>query len=394
MNKKNILIFTLYLIFFQSVFSDSNGVWHKAEDVSGGIFGLDEENKNFSFMGNLGIGIKKPQIGLHIDKNIFIGKNLSLEGVLIKNDDTHFAIRTNNQLGKYDGSSIFLGRNSEKNSIILRTHSSDKNSFINFQNNNTENLAIIRSDGNIGINTNNPRTNLEITGRWFVTSHGKTPESGKGLFGSYNTILNTGIIQSYDYTNSKPQDLSIQSAGGNLGIGEYNPEIKLHIKEKTEKLLKLENHKGQWGFGIGDNIGEGNFFIGNFGLDTRPFVIDKNSNIGIGTSNPTQKLDVNGKIRMRVETQDTDSDDTVVTKSYVDDLVAESLNYNGVPVKIVIPIGQQFVQKTRGYWAGGKNYADNTCNTIPSTPNGFTYYKQGHWTEKIWYHQATCEKYN
>ena len=38
----------------------------------------------------------------------------------------------------------------------------------------------------------------------------------------------------------------------------------------------------------------------------------------MGTTNPTQKLDVNGKIVMRNQTKDTDSDNTVATKGYVD----------------------------------------------------------------------------
>lgn len=40
--------------------------------------------------------------------------------------------------------------------------------------------------------------------------------------------------------------------------------------------------------------------------------------VGIGTASPAQKLDVNGKARMRSLTQSSDSPDTVVTKSYLD----------------------------------------------------------------------------
>lgn len=29
--------------------SDSNGVWHRAEDIQGGVFGEDEENQQFEF---------------------------------------------------------------------------------------------------------------------------------------------------------------------------------------------------------------------------------------------------------------------------------------------------------------------------------------------------------
>ncbi len=52
------------------------------------------------------------------------------------------------------------------------------------------------------------------------------------------------------------------------------------------------------------------------------FVITS-GNVGIGTISPTQKLDVNGKIRMRSQTITTDSADTVATKGYVDSVTGE-----------------------------------------------------------------------
>lgn len=47
--------FTLFIVFMFSlslVFCDSNGVWHKSEDVRGGVFGSDEQDltNKFSFI--------------------------------------------------------------------------------------------------------------------------------------------------------------------------------------------------------------------------------------------------------------------------------------------------------------------------------------------------------
>ena len=51
--------------------------------------------------------------------------------------------------------------------------------------------------------------------------------------------------------------------------------------------------------------------------------------IGIGTTTPTQRLDVAGKIRMQTETETTDGDDIVATKGYVDGIVGNA------PVKFI-----------------------------------------------------------
>lgn len=44
----------LILLFFVSIiWADSNGVWVNAEDIRAGIFGVDEEEGNYTFQNNL-----------------------------------------------------------------------------------------------------------------------------------------------------------------------------------------------------------------------------------------------------------------------------------------------------------------------------------------------------
>ncbi|MDA3855162.1 MAG: hypothetical protein PF569_02800 [Candidatus Woesearchaeota archaeon] len=44
-NKSILAIISLFIILFMSMFlyADVNGVWHRAEDIRGGIFGLDQD---------------------------------------------------------------------------------------------------------------------------------------------------------------------------------------------------------------------------------------------------------------------------------------------------------------------------------------------------------------
>lgn len=44
----------------------------------------------------------------------------------------------------------------------------------------------------------------------------------------------------------------------------------------------------------------------------------EHGDVGVGVAAPTSKLDVDGKIRMRTQTQASDAGDTVTTKDYVD----------------------------------------------------------------------------
>lgn len=135
----NMSLFFL-LILSSFVWADSNGVWHDAKDVRGGIFGNDEQDVSAS------LGFRFLNY-VQFDENIFI-----------KND-------------------------------------------------------------------------TKIEGRWFVTAHGVSPSEGFGMFGSYNLNINdgVGIIQAYDYDNNIAKNISLQAAGGNVGIGTVFPTSKLEV---------------------------------------------------------------------------------------------------------------------------------------------------------------------
>lgn len=62
----------------------------------------------------------------------------------------------------------------------------------------------------------------------------------------------------------------------NIGIGTQNPQAKLHVvQDSSASVLQLNDETN----------------------DPTPFVVDSNGSVGIGITNPTEKLEVNGRIK-------------------------------------------------------------------------------------------------
>ncbi len=94
---------------------------------------------------------------------------------------------------------------------------------------------------------------------------------------------------------------SIIDDGTNIGIGEYNPEAKLHVKNYSGPQLKIGSTNQpelEWYINI-DPVSNFSFLNENRGDPFTLMYIDRNDrNIGIGTTTPSAKLDVNGQIKI------------------------------------------------------------------------------------------------
>ena len=94
----------------------------------------------------------------------------------------------------------------------------------------TDRLTLDNS-GNVGIGTTGPGAKFHVNGiAIFGEGAGGLPASvGKVVRGNYESVLVVGGVFAYDYGTNTPRDLILQNPGGNVGIGTSTPSDKLEV---------------------------------------------------------------------------------------------------------------------------------------------------------------------
>jgi hypothetical protein len=148
-------------------------------------------------------------------------------------------------------------------------------------------------------------------------------------FGIYNTTSgNISFLNDYGSGNisfaagaaSTPQ--LFVKWNGNVGIGTADPQKQLHIKTTSGEAFEYEGNNtigvrmrfnptatggriwdiGATADGATGEGGGGKFMIRDGTGSNTPFVIDSSGRVGIGTVNPSEKLQVAGQIRSQLDT--------------------------------------------------------------------------------------------
>ncbi|MFM9988884.1 hypothetical protein [Flavobacterium sp.] len=125
--------------------------------------------------------------------------------------------------------------------------------------NNLERMRIL-SNGNVGIGIGIPDANMDV-------------------LGTIKSTLNYGNFRTYNWTPGGDSSILL---GGFNGTGGYKPQMRWTYNTTSNFFDEGLNGNGNFAIQVNDIDG---------------LVLDTNRNIGIGTSIPTEKLEVNGKTK-------------------------------------------------------------------------------------------------
>jgi hypothetical protein len=226
--------------------------------------------------GNVGIGTTSPGAKLHVEGTVKAGDSSTGISLGIQSTDEY-------RINGIDTAGAGW------NSLHLRADG-------------TDGLFIQKDTNNVGIGTTSPNSGMKLE----VVGNIRTNVSnGKGFAITGTTGVTSGLVRS-DGTGvalrTSDTDRVTVDLNGNVGIGTANPASKLHLSD-TAVILTTTSTNGVSGF-IHNVIGGATALYRLQNNGSERIRITSAGNVGIGTTSPSQKLDVAGNISLRHTTED------------------------------------------------------------------------------------------
>jgi len=203
----------------------------------------------------------------------------------------------------------------------------DTTDQFNFKSSQTAKVSIELASGFVGINDSFPNYHLDVKGRIRLQGLGDEANSA-GIW--YSRIANKNEAffagmrndSSWGIFSNSPQgrgwSFNMNDRTGFIGLGNFNANAPLHLNNELQnrKIILYENANNNhqyYGFGINSGVlryqtdaqnADHVFYAAVDGNSSAELMrIKGKGNVGIGTSNPSRKLSVNGNLVLNLETE-------------------------------------------------------------------------------------------
>ena len=295
--------------------------------------------------GKVGIGTTAPGYTLDVRGTANVGAltATSISGPLSGNADTATSLETARTIGgeSFDGTANIDLPGVNTAGTQNTSGNADTATTATNQSGGTVSATTGTFSGNVGIGTNNPALDLHVMGGIMTQNNGTLTPQIQFKSGSNNTngwLVRANISDTFagDFTidrqdNSATPSKFVIKNSGNVGIGTTSPTSKLELAANgggsiiTLKRTNTSNGGAKGGIRFTENtngynvgtiacLGDGAntsgalcFYTKASSTDTGIYLpttdermrITSTGNVGIGTTGPTETLDVNGSVRQR-----------------------------------------------------------------------------------------------